>query len=203
MYSGVKGRYRLLGLMGGMAEVGVRSFSQEAMRRATPLLQSLEPQSTWQHCWHFIPRNHVSLPLNRVCLVLCSRSCQQFCSRWSWSPGEKLSNPEPVNRRGHSALISATDVIFVLWSCHKVFFAPLPVKVTRWISALEYERAARLSKQQDPTEEKGQLQKYQHCFKRLYTSHSKSLTLCKIKVINVVFLTSLKSFRHHPKDSGF
>lgn len=44
-YTEVKGRYPLLSLMGGMAEVGVRSVSHEAMRRATPLLQSLEPQS--------------------------------------------------------------------------------------------------------------------------------------------------------------
>ncbi|MEQ2266799.1 hypothetical protein XENORESO_018750 [Xenotaenia resolanae] len=44
MYSGVKDRYPLLGLMGGVAEVGVLSVSKEAMRRATPLLQSLEPQ---------------------------------------------------------------------------------------------------------------------------------------------------------------
>ncbi|XP_070821620.1 perilipin 6 [Chaetodon trifascialis] len=43
-YSQVKGRYPLLGLMGGVAEVGVRSISHIAMRRATPLLQSLEPQ---------------------------------------------------------------------------------------------------------------------------------------------------------------
>ncbi|KAM4581063.1 perilipin 6 [Odontesthes bonariensis] len=43
-YSGVKDRYPLLGLMGGVAEVGVRSISKEAMRRVTPLLQSLEPQ---------------------------------------------------------------------------------------------------------------------------------------------------------------
>lgn len=43
-YSGVKGRYPLLGMMGGVAEVGVRSVSYEAMRRAEPLLQSLEPQ---------------------------------------------------------------------------------------------------------------------------------------------------------------
>ncbi|XP_050932026.1 perilipin 6 isoform X1 [Lates calcarifer] len=43
-YSDVKGRYPLLGLMGGVAEVGVRSVSHVAMRRATPLLQSLEPQ---------------------------------------------------------------------------------------------------------------------------------------------------------------
>ncbi|XP_030013707.1 perilipin 6 [Sphaeramia orbicularis] len=43
-YSDVKGRYPLLGLVGGVAEVGVRSVSQIAMTRATPLLQSLEPQ---------------------------------------------------------------------------------------------------------------------------------------------------------------
>nr|XP_046254519.1 perilipin 6 [Scatophagus argus] len=43
-YSEVKGRYPLLGLMGGAAEVGVRSISHVAMRRATPLLESLEPQ---------------------------------------------------------------------------------------------------------------------------------------------------------------
>lgn len=44
-YSEVKGRYRLLGLIGGVAEVSVRQISQVAMRQATPLLQSLEPQS--------------------------------------------------------------------------------------------------------------------------------------------------------------
>ncbi|XP_070767826.1 perilipin 6 [Enoplosus armatus] len=44
VYSEVKGRYPLLGLMGGVAEVGVRSVSHVAMTRATPLLQSLEPQ---------------------------------------------------------------------------------------------------------------------------------------------------------------
>ncbi|XP_035529025.1 perilipin 6 [Morone saxatilis] len=43
-YSEVKGRHPLLGLMGGVAEVGVRSVSHVAMTRATPLLQSLEPQ---------------------------------------------------------------------------------------------------------------------------------------------------------------
>lgn len=45
-YSEVKGRYPLLGLMGGVAEIGARQISQVAMRQATPLLQSLEPQST-------------------------------------------------------------------------------------------------------------------------------------------------------------
>uniref|UniRef100_A0A147AL76 Perilipin 5 n=1 Tax=Fundulus heteroclitus TaxID=8078 RepID=A0A147AL76_FUNHE len=44
MYSGIKDRYPLLGLMGDVAEGGVRSVSTEALRRATPLLQSLEPQ---------------------------------------------------------------------------------------------------------------------------------------------------------------
>nr|XP_033496078.1 LOW QUALITY PROTEIN: perilipin 6 [Epinephelus lanceolatus] len=44
VYSEVKGRYPLLRLMGGVAEVGIRSVSQVAMTQATPLLQSLEPQ---------------------------------------------------------------------------------------------------------------------------------------------------------------
>uniref|UniRef100_A0A8C5DSL4 Uncharacterized LOC114478103 n=2 Tax=Gouania willdenowi TaxID=441366 RepID=A0A8C5DSL4_GOUWI len=44
VYSEVKGRYPLLGVMGSVAEVGVRSVSYEAMKRATPILQSLEPQ---------------------------------------------------------------------------------------------------------------------------------------------------------------
>ncbi|CAF95167.1 unnamed protein product [Tetraodon nigroviridis] len=43
-YTEVKGRYPLLGLIGGVAEIGVRQISQVAMRQATPLLQSLEPQ---------------------------------------------------------------------------------------------------------------------------------------------------------------
>uniref|UniRef100_A0A665T6F7 Perilipin 6 n=1 Tax=Echeneis naucrates TaxID=173247 RepID=A0A665T6F7_ECHNA len=43
-YSEVKGRYPLLGLMGGAAEVGIRSISYVAMRQATPLFQTLEPQ---------------------------------------------------------------------------------------------------------------------------------------------------------------
>lgn len=45
-YSEVKGRYPILGLMGGAAEIGARQISQVAMRQATPLLHSLEPQST-------------------------------------------------------------------------------------------------------------------------------------------------------------
>ncbi|XP_037836249.1 perilipin 6 [Kryptolebias marmoratus] len=44
MYMEVKGRSFLLELMAGVAEVGVSSVSGEALRRATPLLQSLEPQ---------------------------------------------------------------------------------------------------------------------------------------------------------------
>ncbi|CAB1422775.1 unnamed protein product [Pleuronectes platessa] len=44
VYSEVIGRYPLLGLMGGVAEVGVRSVSLVAMKQATPILQSLEPQ---------------------------------------------------------------------------------------------------------------------------------------------------------------
>ena len=43
-YSEVKGRNRLLGLIGGVAEIGVRQISRVALRQATPLLQSLEPQ---------------------------------------------------------------------------------------------------------------------------------------------------------------
>ncbi|XP_071759841.1 perilipin 6 [Centroberyx gerrardi] len=43
-YTEVKGRYPLLGLVGGAAELSVRSVSLAAMQRATPLLQSLEPQ---------------------------------------------------------------------------------------------------------------------------------------------------------------
>ncbi|XP_068613259.1 perilipin-2-like [Brachionichthys hirsutus] len=44
VYSEVKGRYPLLGLMGVVAEVGVHRLSHLAMRRATPLLQILELQ---------------------------------------------------------------------------------------------------------------------------------------------------------------
>lgn len=44
-YSEAKGRYSLLGLVGGVAEDGVRRISDVAMRQASPILQSLEPQS--------------------------------------------------------------------------------------------------------------------------------------------------------------
>lgn len=43
-YSEVKGRYPLLRLVGGVAEVSVRQVSSVAIQQATPLLQSLEPQ---------------------------------------------------------------------------------------------------------------------------------------------------------------
>ncbi|XP_045901463.1 perilipin-2-like [Micropterus dolomieu] len=43
-YSEVKGRFPLLGLMGEVAEVGVSRVFHVAISRATPLLQSLEPQ---------------------------------------------------------------------------------------------------------------------------------------------------------------
>lgn len=43
-YTEVKGRYPLLGLVGGAAEVSMRNMSMAAMQQATPLLQSLEPQ---------------------------------------------------------------------------------------------------------------------------------------------------------------
>uniref|UniRef100_A0A665T497 Perilipin 1 n=1 Tax=Echeneis naucrates TaxID=173247 RepID=A0A665T497_ECHNA len=49
-YSEVKGRYPLLGLMGGAAEVGIRSISYVAMRQATPLFQTLEPQKPYHCC---------------------------------------------------------------------------------------------------------------------------------------------------------
>ncbi|XP_070976046.1 perilipin 6 [Oncorhynchus clarkii lewisi] len=44
VYMGVKGRYPLLGVVGGVTEIGVRNASQAAILRATPLLLSLEPQ---------------------------------------------------------------------------------------------------------------------------------------------------------------
>ncbi|XP_071253327.1 uncharacterized protein [Salvelinus alpinus] len=44
VYTDVKGRYPLLGVVGGVAEIGVRNVSQAAILRATPLLLSLEPQ---------------------------------------------------------------------------------------------------------------------------------------------------------------
>ncbi|XP_034535036.1 perilipin 6, partial [Notolabrus celidotus] len=43
-YLEVKGRYPLLRMMGGVAEVSVRRISNVAMTQATPLLQTLEPQ---------------------------------------------------------------------------------------------------------------------------------------------------------------
>ncbi|XP_036394572.1 perilipin 6 [Megalops cyprinoides] len=44
VYADVKGRYALVGLVGGVAEIGLRNVSQATARRAEPLLQSLEPQ---------------------------------------------------------------------------------------------------------------------------------------------------------------
>lgn len=44
-YWEVKGRYHALGLIGGGAQMGVSHIAQVAMKQATPLLQSLEPQS--------------------------------------------------------------------------------------------------------------------------------------------------------------
>ncbi|XP_016410052.1 perilipin 6 [Sinocyclocheilus rhinocerous] len=44
IYTGVKGRYLLLGLVGGVAELGVRSASTAALKQAAPLLQNLEPE---------------------------------------------------------------------------------------------------------------------------------------------------------------
>ncbi|CAL8288326.1 unnamed protein product [Merluccius merluccius] len=44
VYSGVKGRYPLLGIVGAVAELGVRSASLVALRQAAPLLESLDTQ---------------------------------------------------------------------------------------------------------------------------------------------------------------
>ncbi|XP_062320974.1 perilipin 6 [Osmerus eperlanus] len=43
-YKDVKGRYPFIHLVGVVAELGVRNMSQAALQRATPLLESLEPQ---------------------------------------------------------------------------------------------------------------------------------------------------------------
>jgi len=42
---GVKGRYPLLGFVGGVAELGVRSASTAALEQAAPLLLNLESES--------------------------------------------------------------------------------------------------------------------------------------------------------------
>ncbi|KAF4103123.1 hypothetical protein G5714_016006 [Onychostoma macrolepis] len=44
VYTGVKGRYPLLGFVGGVAELGVRSASTAALKQAATLLQNLEPE---------------------------------------------------------------------------------------------------------------------------------------------------------------
>ncbi|XP_067305554.1 perilipin 6 [Pseudorasbora parva] len=44
VYMGVKGRYPLLGFVGGVAELGVRSASTAALQQAAPLLQNLKPE---------------------------------------------------------------------------------------------------------------------------------------------------------------
>ncbi|KAL6488504.1 hypothetical protein MHYP_G00022450 [Metynnis hypsauchen] len=44
MYVGAKHRYPLLGIVGGMTELSVRSFSMAASQRAAPFLQRLEPE---------------------------------------------------------------------------------------------------------------------------------------------------------------
>ncbi|KAM4600385.1 perilipin 6 [Polymixia lowei] len=44
VYSDIKDHYPLLYVVGGVAEIGVRNISLAALRQATPLLQSLEPQ---------------------------------------------------------------------------------------------------------------------------------------------------------------
>ncbi|XP_043116109.1 perilipin 6 [Puntigrus tetrazona] len=44
IYTGVKGRYPLLGFVGGVAELGIRSASTAALKQAAPLLKNLEPE---------------------------------------------------------------------------------------------------------------------------------------------------------------
>ncbi|XP_026140646.1 perilipin 6 [Carassius auratus] len=44
VYTSVKGRYPLLGFVGVVAELGVRSASTAALKQAAPLLQNLEPE---------------------------------------------------------------------------------------------------------------------------------------------------------------
>ncbi|KAL1259591.1 hypothetical protein QQF64_010168 [Cirrhinus molitorella] len=44
VYTGVKGRYALIGFVGGVAELGVRSASTAALKRAAPLFENLEPE---------------------------------------------------------------------------------------------------------------------------------------------------------------
>ncbi|KTG02250.1 hypothetical protein cypCar_00004477 [Cyprinus carpio] len=44
VYTSVKSRYPLLGFVGGVAELGVRSASTAALKQAAPLLQNLEPE---------------------------------------------------------------------------------------------------------------------------------------------------------------
>ncbi|XP_056618685.1 perilipin 6 isoform X2 [Triplophysa dalaica] len=44
IYMGMKGRYPLLGFVGGVAELGVRTASTAAMQRAAPYLQNLESE---------------------------------------------------------------------------------------------------------------------------------------------------------------
>lgn len=69
-YSGVKGRYPLLGLMGEMAEVGVRNLSHEAMKQATPLLQNLEPQSTWSVKYYYYYYYYYTTVITTILLLL-------------------------------------------------------------------------------------------------------------------------------------
>lgn len=45
VYMGVKRRYPLLGIVGGITELSVRSVSTAASKRAAPLLERLEPES--------------------------------------------------------------------------------------------------------------------------------------------------------------
>lgn len=70
VYTDVKGRYPLLGVVGGVAEIGVRNVSQAAILRATPLLLSLEPQSEsteyWKLYWLILPYCLITLICHQI-----------------------------------------------------------------------------------------------------------------------------------------
>uniref|UniRef100_A0A665THZ0 Perilipin 6 n=1 Tax=Echeneis naucrates TaxID=173247 RepID=A0A665THZ0_ECHNA len=86
-YSEVKGRYPLLGLMGGAAEVGIRSISYVAMRQATPLFQTLEPQIEVANSFALVglERLEKNFPiLNHVWLTVSGQHCSS-CRTLSWA----------------------------------------------------------------------------------------------------------------------
>ncbi len=59
IYTGVKYRYPLLGFVGGVAELGVRSASTAALKQAAPLLQNLESESK-SLIWWCISNNELT-----------------------------------------------------------------------------------------------------------------------------------------------